>query len=286
MPQIDASNTSQTAGLVIFEDGSAGAVSQVGPFTPQLVGLAVYETKNLSDYAATPLVSGLVVYEESAPPANLIQTATSQILGQVVWGENVREQLDIRAWAFEMDGHEFVAFSFGGLGTYVYDDTTGRWSEWSTQGYDPLWNAENGVYWYEGRYVAGTIQDALVVELDFDSQTDEGFRTIYRTATALITLRHRDQNLEVGALHLDASFGSPSYKEPNPPGPRIGLRYSDDEGKTWTSYEYVTLDVGSVTQDVQWRSLGTIFAPGRIFEISDEGGAVRIDGAKLDTGGE
>lgn len=283
MSQTYASASPQVAALAVFEDGPAGTTSGIGAWTPQAAALVVFDSVDFAKWSTTPQVAGLAVFEGGPAPANFPQTGTSQLSGLAVWGDSVREQLIVRAWAFELDGHEFVAYSLGDLGTYVYDDTTQRWSEWRTQGYGNSWNAERGVYWYDGRWVAATIQDPTVVELAFDSMLDDGFRTIYRSATALITLRHRDANLDVGALHLDASVGSPSYTEPNPPGARIGLRYSDDEGETWTDYEYVALDVGSRKQDVQWRSLGTIFAPGRIFEISDEGGAVRIDGASLDT---
>lgn len=280
--------TPLTAGLVVFSEAANSSLNpEGGPRATQLAGLAVIETSSPAELAATPAFEGLVVFEYGPDTdTDMGGPATSQFAGLVVWGQNVREQLNIRSWGFELDGHVFVIYSFGTQGTFVYDDLTGTWSKWYTQGFGNQLNAENGIYWYDGRYVAAAIQDPTVVEMNFDSEFDDGFRTIQRVVTGLVTLKHRDQTLDVGALHVDASVGAPSLTEPNPPGPRMRLRYSDDEGNTWSDYENVSLTVGDFQQDVQWRSLGTIQAPGRIFEISDEGGVVRIDGAWIDTYGD
>ena len=53
------------------------------------------------------------------------------------------------------------------------------------------------------------------------------------------------------------------------------LRFSDDNGVTWSNYYEVALPGAS---EVAFRSLGSFAAPGRIFELSDTGGLVRIDG--------
>jgi hypothetical protein len=278
MAQPQSSSTPQVAALAVM---TAGPNPNFGSFTSQFSALAVLTISEPANFSATPQFAALAVIAGGPNPN--FGSFTSQFGTLAIWGSNVREQLNIRSWGFEFDGHVFVVYSFGTQGTYVYDDLTGRWSKWHTQGYQGQWNAENGIYWYDGRYVAASIQDPTVVELNFDSQFDDGFRTIQRVVTGLVSLRHRDQNLDVGALHVDASVGAPTYTIPNPPGPRMRLRYSDDEGNTWSDYDDVSLAVGDFNQDVQWRSLGTIFAPGRIFEITDDGGVIRIDGATIDT---
>jgi hypothetical protein len=63
------------------------------------------------------------------------------------------------------------------------------------------------------------------------------------------------------------------------------LRFSDDRGNTWSQYYDVTLTPSEFNGEVAWRSLGAIQAPGRIYEVSDYGGVIRIDGATADIEG-
>ena len=40
----------------------------------------------------------------------------------------------------------------------------------------------------------------------------------------------------------------------------------------------IQLTEGAFDTEIAWRSLGSFMAPGRIFELSDSGGLIRIDG--------
>jgi hypothetical protein len=64
-------------------------------------------------------------------------------------------------------------------------------------------------------------------------------------------------------------------------GATLTLRFSDDQGKTWSADYVVTLTQGDYKGEIAYRSLGSFMAPGRIFELSDIGGLIRIDGADL-----
>jgi hypothetical protein len=43
----------------------------------------------------------------------------------------------------------------------------------------------------------------------------------------------------------------------------------------------VVLAPGNTGGEIAWRSLGAFASPGRIFELSDSGGLIRIDGADV-----
>lgn len=68
----------------------------------------------------------------------------------------------------------------------------------------------------------------------------------------------------------------------------IQLRYSDDNGRTYTSAGTVIVQPGVFFTELRWRSMGLMRAPGRIFEFIDSGATVRIDGAdaRLDSATE
>lgn len=112
----DASFTPQFAGLAVYSDGAGGVNSGIGSFTPQFAALAVIQVTDPGDWTGSSQFAGLAVIEDGPSPTE--GPFSSQLLGQVVWGQNVREQLNVRSWGFEFDGHEFVVYSLGAQGTY------------------------------------------------------------------------------------------------------------------------------------------------------------------------
>jgi hypothetical protein len=62
------------------------------------------------------------------------------------------------------------------------------------------------------------------------------------------------------------------------PAPTLVLRFSDDNGKTWSASFEIELTADE-KQQLDFRSLGKVGFPGRIFEFSDTAGLLRIDGA-------
>lgn len=81
---------------------------------------------------------------------------------------------------------------------------------------------------------------------------------------------------KVGAAYLTADMGTPQLT-----GANITLRTSDDYGKTWNDHGTITVEPDNYNQEFVWRSLGLIKHPGRMFEITDNGASVRIDGLDI-----
>ncbi len=89
------------------------------------------------------------------------------------------------------------------------------------------------------------------------------------------------------SFSLTASLGKPDVPLTVPITlPTVKLSFSDDQGKTFTDAEILTLTNGDFTQRLDWRSLGTMQAPQRIFKITDTGAIARIDGADAEVGEE
>lgn len=178
-----------------------------------------------------------------------------------------------RAWTYTQDGHTFYVLDLSAEGTWVYDLETKQWSNFVTSGFTQ-WDVQAGVQWNSIRVVGGDLVTTDMWELRASSTQDQdGALDIPHIVTGGVQTRSRDFH-SVEAFRLTGS----SYKIGNPSSSVMNLRWSDDEGITWSGYYPITLTAG-VPVEVQWRSLGAFDAPGRIFEVSDSGGMVRLDGA-------
>lgn len=180
--------------------------------------------------------------------------------------------------------------------TMVFDLTTGQWAQWQTipQGADPVpesavWDVIYGTFWRE--LDGSTGQDSYasvgagyssnaIYRIDPTVETDdnaEGTAAYFeRIVTGLLSTRGRVFIRQFN-LTLTASAGDPAMS-----GAVVSMRFSDDNGNTWISMPDITLTAGAYNQLLQWRSLGIIRSPNRLFEISDTGGLVRIADTRAD----
>ena len=180
-----------------------------------------------------------------------------------------------RSWAFVLDGHVFYVLSDISGRTLVCDLTTGQWHHWFTGAVPGVWNMHRGTTW-KGRTLAADALSAEIWEVDPHSTLGESAEIIHRCVTGFLPIRGRSSYRQ-GALRLVASVGDPDVE-----GAEIRLRYSDDEGVTWGRTFSVALQSDAYSQPISFRGLGRMRAPGRIWELSDAGGLVRIDGVDSD----
>jgi hypothetical protein len=197
--------------------------------------------------------------------------ATSQIAALVCYRTGIPDQARSLAWTFTLDGHCFYVLNLGPEGTFLYDVITKQWCKFDTQGYGQ-WNFINGCMWGI-RTVGGDSITNQVWELVPTALLDEGWRDIAHAATGAISLRSRTF-VGCDALRVSASFGD--LDDVN--GASISMRFSDDWGNTWSEVYTISLTEGDFSGEIVFRSLGSFMAPGRIFELTDSGGLIRIDG--------
>lgn len=201
-------------------------------------------------------------------------TEVAQAFVQCVVQENTAYIFRSRAWGFTWDGHPLYALTLGTEGTWIYDQSTDQWSQFMTAG-SVTWQMENGVTWNDEIY-AGELEQPNVWRFDYVTGMDQGSLPITGVVTGGIPIRGR-ASVPCHFVHM---YGAPGL--PIAPG-TITLRISDDQGRTWFTVDPV-IDIASAdwTQPVTWRSLGNMRAPGRVFEIVDVGGTVRIDDAQIE----
>lgn len=222
-----------------------------------------------AQYARVPQIAALIA-KEGAPD---VEARVSQLAVLIAYATGVPNQSRQRCWTFTLDGHQVYVLDLGPEGTYCYDRTTKQWCKFITDG-QPGWNMKNGTMWGTSRIVGGDAINGFVWELDPSAVLDDGWRDINHVVTGGLNTRDRVYH-SVDAFRISASAGQ--LDEVN--GTTMTFNYSDDQGKTWSDDYILDLVYDDFSQELAWRSLGSFNAPGRIFQVQDVGGTIRIDGA-------
>lgn len=199
----------------------------------------------------------------------------------------VDQDVTQRVWPFSLDGHDYAVFRLGPSETLVFDLTTKKWAEWQSPD-RTNWRAHIGQNWigmtesigFGSDVVAGDDHYGVLWILDPTAGQDDhpisGDPVQYqRKVTGGLTVSGRDTT-KCGAVTLSLSVGAPIDASAT-----ITLRTSDDFGHSWRDHGSQTLVAGQFGTVVEWRALGLIKAPGRIFEIIDNGAAVRVNAADM-----
>jgi hypothetical protein len=203
------------------------------------------------------------------------------------------DDITLRVWGYSLDGHDFYVLRIGDSGTFVYDLTTRQWAEWRTPG-RTNWRAHIGQNWVG--CIGFNSGDTDVIAGD-DGANGTGEGTLWQLSTIEgrddrvdINMREDDkitkvvtggipctgrQTIPCNAVAVTLALGAPTQD-----GAFIKLETSDDLGQTWTDHGAQVIVSGDFTAVVEWRGLGMIRAPGRIFRFTDDGASVRI--AKAD----
>lgn len=147
--------------------------------------------------------------------------------------------------------HKLVCARFD-ASTMVYDVTTGQWSEFQSYGRSnwrvgpSMGDTENGTIWR------------------FTDYADDGgmLERRFRAGAPL------DSGLAVSNLRLVCEVGQTPFLADPYAEPVVEMRYSDDAGRTWSSWEAVSLGrQGEYRTRPEWRALGMFDDPGMIFDF-------------------
>lgn len=201
----------------------------------------------------------------------------------------VDNNVNLRVWSFSLDGHDFYVLRVGPSCTLVYDLTTETWSEWQSPEL-PYWRAHAGQNWIGmdvptfarslgSDIVAGDDTTGILWVLDPKAGRDDTITTGSAPYTRVVTggVRVAGRNvIPNGAVTLDLAVGGPTQSLAT-----ATLAISDDSGNNWIDCGTVTVPAADYDTVVEWRGLGLIKAPGRLFRFTDNGATVRIGGADL-----
>lgn len=166
--------------------------------------------------------------------------------------ERVQDSATAKAFACTWQGHTFMVL---GLATETLAfDVAGGWATWEHNG-DPFPTV--GIYDGVTTYVAGSKLWTLG-----EVNTDDG-AAMLRLFTAILPTEKR---FLVDCIEVQLSPGVASVTaEPA----TIQMRWSDDQGRTWTDLKYASSGFGGeYRKRVRYRRGGMADAPGRAYEIS------------------
>jgi hypothetical protein len=243
------------------------------------VQLSVAEDGNLIMAVLPPVASG---YAERMLGGQYEQPVWP--VAPVVTGSTI-----LRTWTFPLDNHDFFVLRLGKHSTMVYDLSTKQWTPWASGG-NEVWAVNTGFEWQGGlgkedtNIVVGDdttgnlyfldtteIPDQAKVDTDDDIYFD-------RIATAYLPARGRTV---VPCFNIYLSCDMEGYG-----GSVVTLEYSDDGGRTYVTAGGIVAADGQMANEYAWRSLGQISAPGRMFRITDNGVAQRLDSLEINDGNE
>lgn len=206
-----------------------------------------------------------VVYNDA--PAIMWVTDTKSVVvaqGDIrkISNESVEELLktgtDLHAWFFRHNRHDFYVLTANEF-TIVLDLIKNSWARWDTY-LQNTWQAHVGLQNRTSAYAGDNITNQIwKLEEGID---DNGLPVIRECSGAIEAL---EDKMPCNIVYAKVNTGwSPSYGFT----PQLELRWSDDQGNTWSDYYSASLgDRGEYNTSVLYRSLGYVKRPGRIFEF-------------------
>ena len=170
---------------------------------------------------------------------------------------------NLRAWAFEIDGHTLYSVRCANVGTFVYDVENQNWLRFKSYSQD-YWRAHLGVQVSGDLVIAGDDTNGTLWQLDQARSNDNG-DPLERELTGGVTVLGKPQKCRDVSLAVPVGWSDIVGPATNP---KVSLRYSDDGGNIWSSWLELALGLqGQYITEVIARRLGIIRSPGRLFNI-------------------
>lgn len=222
--------------------------------------------------------------------ATVVEVEPDVRVSQAVLVTIVRGRVDdprVRAWTFTLDGHDYYVLRLGNNETLVYDVFSKQWYVWGS-GDSTLWKAFTGTNWlaadinaaeYGSNILVGDDGNGSVYLLnpdgDFDDDTLEGAdlpREFTRSVQGQVAVRGYSSKRAYG-VEVEGSIGDATDEN----NITVNLSFSDDRGNTYVDAGSIDVPQGEHNIRLNWRSLGSISSPGRLYKITDYGALRRID---------
>lgn len=165
---------------------------------------------------------------------------------------------DLNAFTVDQVTHTLYVLNMGAQGSMALDLTTMQWHEWSSDGAQDFQGRYSAPFG-DGRTLCGDTTGRFNF-LDPTIHNDNGASISYEF-TGLLPVEPRTR---IDNVFLDCTVG---YAAAYPDNPKIGLRFSDTKGKTWSVWTPAPLGHrGDFRLTPAWKRLGAVKdRDGRLF---------------------
>jgi hypothetical protein len=158
---------------------------------------------------------------------------------------------DLRAWTYELDGHRLYILTLGGDSTWVYDlNNPGPWTRFSSTGYD-YWRAHLGCT-VGGTVLAADSLSNAIYRLNPNKLGDNS--TTFPVAFTAFD-QVADVGMTVSEVRLECDTGV-GLNTGQGSAPLVSMKWSDNEGRSWSNLTYKSLGAMGTYVRVIWRRLG------------------------------
>lgn len=210
-------------------------------------------------------VGGVLIYVDTNCQVRKFEGSEAAIISNNGLSEQIRKCApgDMRASGYLKDGHAYFLLTLGTAATWVYDLSTDSWARASSAGLD----------YYRAQLFASVGDTILAADGQNNSiyQLDSGVRADAGVAFAVEFMAFAEVLegiIPCANLQLACEVGH-SPRAGAASDPLIAMRYSDDQGESWSDWRYRPLGkTGQSATLVRWNALGDIKSPyGRIFHF-------------------
>lgn len=231
-------------------------------------GIVTRDCMTFSDSTLYAIGSDRVIYRYSPQPVRISTNAIEEHL-------RAADDSVMKLWSFDHTGHEILVAWLGNSGTWAFDISTGIWSQFTSY-YDQPWRAHVG-FSSEVFTLCGDRFTGQLWVLDA-SRSKDGDDFLVREVTGGVEVLGLPVRCDSFSVKVAAGWSpSPTLE------PQIAVRFSDDQGATWSDWEFMSLGkMGEYSGEPSLRQLGLIEAPGRLFWLRMTDDAIfRINYARM-----
>lgn len=239
--------------------GSSSVFERVSQTTIQLGWLSGAAVKSLNGIPIGPASDGTVRMLSNYSPERI---STHEVERDI---RSLADPGSLTAMTFSMDGHQYYCLN-SMTWTWVCDLLTRKWFQWKSYGLS-RWRAE-GFVKIDDKNVVGSYDSAVLYEVNPDGQADAGDALVWKLKSGAIGAYPNRVIADELYLEFIPGVGLNSSDE-HESDPKVMLRVSSDDGKTWSDEMTAPLGgIGEYQTEVSFRNLGISGREGFRFEVS------------------